>query len=1401
MYRFWKPIIEPIFSILKPRTVVEIGIDQGNNTRNLVQYCLKHDSTLHAIDPFLKLNVEKWKKEYGDALVFHRGLSLNELSHIDHIDAVLIDGDHNWYTVFHELKLIEKGATRNRHSFPLVLLHDIGWPYGRRDLYYNPDNIPEAYRKPYKKLGIKPGNAELAEQGGLNPHLYNAIYENDFQNGVLTAVEDFLEDAKIDFELIKIPAISGLGILFPNDLKANNPDFRIFLEALATPPVINDLIVQIENSRIDSEVARHEIKKLKDLEVDQLGKQAVKLEQSQRIAEKELIQFRSDIEASSKTLIEKDREIAELTNRLAESDQVKDMLRDEIEGLKSSVQTSKETLLEKDRTIADLTYGLAAKDREKAEAQRKIEDFRLDINNKNEHLILKEKELERRSNEIQKLVRWLEMLEHDITALYSSWRWKTGNALVRGIEVALLKKRVPMAIDHIREIFSQIDEWKKTFLENRPRIQFPPGTQFPETDVPKVLKKRVSFSEQQNNLNLKTGVSIIILNRNGATHLRKLFVSFERVNTYKPIEFLVVDHGSDDESFEVLEDFRKTLFIRIFRFDKNYSFSYSNNFAAQKANYEYLFFLNNDIIFSEDIIGSLLTTFEVNDVGVVGLKLFYPKNHNHYPAQVQHCGIRFSEDLPHEFYRPINLLSGFSLNTCTKFPAVTAAAMICRKSEFSSIGGFCEDYFYGYEDVDLCLSFIKRLNKYSVVINNISAIHDESSTQKGISDAEKSKWRLNNISILKERHGYGLRKAIQSDRLKAESFWTDDPFIVAFAVTEASEDAKAGDYFTASELANALKLKFFYEIKFLSMRDSEKDSYDLTGVDALIVMIDKYDLLKIHGAKPSLIKIAWMRNWFDRWAQRPWFDEYDIFLASSEKAAEFIKNDYAKSCHVFRIACNEKRFTPDTPSRRDFLSDYCFTGNYWDAPRDIEKLSPEMMGYKFAVYGSGWDKNAKFKPYCKGFVPYKELPSVYSSAKVVLDDANHVTKPWGSVNSRVFDSLAAGALAISNGIEGAKEVFEGRLPTYETTHDLKVLLDFYLNNEKERKTLVEDLRKTVIENHTYSHRARELNSILLNYREYKFRIAIKVPAPKMEVAHEWGDYHFALALKKAFGKLGHSVRIDLLPDWYTSSGFGDDIVLVLRGLSEYNPKREHINIMWNISHPDKIDYQEYGKYDHIFAASLKYAEKLKKEIEIPVTPLLQCTDPDLFYRDPDDNFPKHDILFVGNSRKQYRKIVKDAISANIPVAVYGSLWEGIIPEKYLYGDHVKNTELRKYYSNSKLVLNDHWPSMKQNGFISNRIFDAGACGALIISDKITGLESVFGDAVLTYETPDDLKSILSSQDMNNFDNPSRLAIRKMVTENHTFDHRVRHITSTLREIDMLKRLESNPFFAQNTGTA
>jgi hypothetical protein len=246
---FWPEIVHPLLTALGPRTIVEIGSESGKTTRRLLELAAEIGAVVHAIDPLPGFDVDAWQREHGERLVVHRLPSLVALPSVAPMDVVLIDGDHNWYTVFHELALIEQCAAELAQPMPLVLLHDVAWPYGRRDLYYDPAMIPEEHRQPYARRGISPTSSELLPEGGFNAHLCNALREGGKKNGVLTAVEDYLAQSPHAFMVARIPAAFGLAILLPRALADDKPEVARQV-APWTVPAVERFIDRLEVARI-----------------------------------------------------------------------------------------------------------------------------------------------------------------------------------------------------------------------------------------------------------------------------------------------------------------------------------------------------------------------------------------------------------------------------------------------------------------------------------------------------------------------------------------------------------------------------------------------------------------------------------------------------------------------------------------------------------------------------------------------------------------------------------------------------------------------------------------------------------------------------------------------------------------------------------------------------------------------------------------------------------------------------------------------------------------------------------------------------------------------------------------------------------------------------------------------
>jgi hypothetical protein len=196
---------------------------------------LAPESELHVIDPLPEFDPGEHARRFPGRYVFHRDLSLNVLDRCGAFDVALIDGDHNWYTVYNELRLLESQSRDAGQPPPVLILHDVAWPYGRRDGYYAPEQVPPRFRQPNAQLGLERGNPGLLEAGGLNRHVWNAEHEGGSRNGVRTALDDFLGVDPSAFRAVVLDFFVGLAIAAPAERLASNPELAAMLDRLESP--------------------------------------------------------------------------------------------------------------------------------------------------------------------------------------------------------------------------------------------------------------------------------------------------------------------------------------------------------------------------------------------------------------------------------------------------------------------------------------------------------------------------------------------------------------------------------------------------------------------------------------------------------------------------------------------------------------------------------------------------------------------------------------------------------------------------------------------------------------------------------------------------------------------------------------------------------------------------------------------------------------------------------------------------------------------------------------------------------------------------------------------------------------------------------------------------------------
>lgn len=193
-------------------------------------------------------------------------------------------------------------------------------------------------------------------------------------------------------------------------------------------------------------------------------------------------------------------------------------------------------------------------------------------------------------------------------------------------------------------------------------------------------------------------VSVLMVNYNGGEvleqALRHLFSVRDEWH-----EVILADNGSSDGSpARVQAEFPD---LRLLRLGANLGFGTANNRAAEEATGQYLLLLNSDAWPRPGALTALVRHLDENPrAALIAPRLVYPD------GRLQFNWAPTTSVLGETIQRLRNPLEGISWLHRMQ-PAgrgwFTAACVLVRREAFEQVGGFDEDFFLYFEDVDLCL--------------------------------------------------------------------------------------------------------------------------------------------------------------------------------------------------------------------------------------------------------------------------------------------------------------------------------------------------------------------------------------------------------------------------------------------------------------------------------------------------------------------------------------------------------------------------------------------------------------------------------------------------------------------------------------------------------------------------
>jgi len=100
---------------------------------------------------------------------------------------------------------------------------------------------------------------------------------------------------------------------------------------------------------------------------------------------------------------------------------------------------------------------------------------------------------------------------------------------------------------------------------------------------------------------------------------------------------------------------------------------------------------------------------------------------------------------------------------------------------------------------------------------------------------------------------------------------------------------------------------------------------------------------------------------------------------------------------------------------------------------------------------------------------------------------------------------------------------------------------------------------------------------------------------------------------------------------------------------------------------------------------------------------------------------KNRYVFIGNTRGTYRPVVESLARSNLPMTIFGNGWDHLNGPSTEIKPKVNRIRALSLYRDSHAVINDHWPEMSANGFVSNRAIDALMIKRFVVSVTVYGI--------------------------------------------------------------------------------
>ena len=240
----------------------------------------------------------------------------------------------------------------------------------------------------------------------------------------------------------------------------------------------------------------------------------------------------------------------------------------------------------------------------------------------------------------------------------------------------------------------------------------------------------------------KVRISYLIVTWNNENIIQDCIDSLIRYSNYDN-EIIVIDNDSKDNTCAVIKELYGDA-VKLIESKTNLGFSKANNLGLKEVTGQYVFYVNPDVIFIEDIVTPMISILESRkDIGVVSPRLLYKD----LSYQVSTCNFPKASKI---FWDDCHLYKFLSKEKQKKYAQAQyrgcenrivdwtyGAAHFCRKEETTKLGGYPQGYFMYGEDSEFCMVYWDKLKLKTYYLGSSKLIHLGGYSEKQVINSKK----------------------------------------------------------------------------------------------------------------------------------------------------------------------------------------------------------------------------------------------------------------------------------------------------------------------------------------------------------------------------------------------------------------------------------------------------------------------------------------------------------------------------------------------------------------------------------------------------------------------------------------------------------------------------------------